>query len=273
MKKKTNVCVLASTSAGNCTAIWNDSGTSILVDCGMGISYTEETLARLKLSLQNLSAVFITHCHGDHVNRSTLKRLIDHHVPVYCSVKAAKALKKTHPFLSDKDCSFIAFSKDRGDCTGFSYRSFSVPHDSKGGCVGYSFILHHGAGSNKISIATDIGFAEPGHVGHFADSDIIIIESNHDVTMLKDSKRPQWLKDRIVKTGHLSNDQSADFIFEVLAASQTPPSAIVLAHISQECNTNAHAKTRMHEMIRLANKMNIDVVETFKEKPSIVVSV
>jgi phosphoribosyl 1,2-cyclic phosphodiesterase len=271
--KKTNVCVLASTSAGNCTAIWNDGGTSILVDCGTGISYTEEALARLGLSLQDLSAVFITHCHGDHINRSTLKRLTDHQVPVYCNAKAAKVLKKIHPFLSGKDSSLVAYSKDMGDCEGFSYRSFCVPHDSKGGCFGYSFFLPDSAETIKISIATDIGFIEPGHVDHFADSNIIIIESNHDVTMLKDSKRPQWLKDRIIQTGHLSNDQSADFIFEVLAASQTQPSAVVLAHISQECNTNAHAKTRMREMIRLANRKNIDVVETFKERPSIVVSV
>jgi phosphoribosyl 1,2-cyclic phosphodiesterase len=272
MNNKTNVCVLASTSAGNCTAIWNDD-VSMLVDCGMGITYTEEALCSLGLCLADLSAVFITHCHSDHVNRCTLKRLIDHRVPVYCSSKAAKVLKKAHPFLTDRNSSFIAFAKDNGDCTGFSYRSFCVPHDSKGGCVGYSFFLHHGAGANKISIATDIGFVEPGHIDHFADSNIIVIESNHDVTMLKESRRPQWLKDRITKTGHLSNDQSADFMLDVLAASRILPSAIVLAHISQECNTNSHAKARMREMMVLANRKNINVIETFREKPSIVVSV
>jgi phosphoribosyl 1,2-cyclic phosphodiesterase len=273
MSTRTNVCVLASTSAGNCTAIWNDSGTSILVDCGTGISYTEEALARLELSLQDLSAVFITHCHTDHVNRPTLKRLIDLQVPVYCNAKAARVLKKSHPFLSDKNSSLVAFSKDNGEGSGFSYRSFCVPHDSKGGCFGYSFFLGHAAGTHKITIATDIGFTEPGHVDQFADSNIIIIESNHDVTMLKESKRPQWLKDRILQTGHLSNDQSADFIFEVLAASQTLPSAVVLAHISQECNTNGHAKECMRNMMGRANRKNIGIVETFKEKPSIVVSV
>jgi hypothetical protein len=59
----------------------------------------------------------------------------------------------------------------------------------------------------------------------------------------------------------------------VLGASRILPSAIVLAHISQECNTNSHAKARMREMMVLANRNNIGVVETFKEKPSIVVSV
>ena len=272
MKQKTNVCVLASTSSGNCTLIWNDS-VSILVDCGMGISYTEESLARLGHSLQDLSATFITHSHGDHVNRSTLKRLIDHKVPVFCNVKVAKVLKKAHPFLLEKTASLNAFSNNRGDLDGFSYTSFCVPHDSRGGCFGYSFFLQRNGKPCKISIATDIGFIELDHIAHFADSDIIIIESNHDVDMLKNSKRPQWLKDRILETGHLSNDQSADFIQSVLAASLTMPSAIILTHISQECNTNHHAQSRMREAIRLAEKKNISVVETFKEKPSIVVSV
>jgi phosphoribosyl 1,2-cyclic phosphodiesterase len=272
MKNKTNVCVLASTSAGNCTVIWNDS-VSILVDCGTGVSYTEESLARLGLSLQDMSAAFITHCHSDHVKGSTLKRLIEHRVPVYCHTKVARALKNSHSFLSEKNSSFIAFSKEKDDCKGFSYKSFCVPHDSTGGCYGYSFFLEHACGTDKISIATDIGFTEPGHILHFADSDVIVIESNHDVTMLKESPRPQWLKDRIVKTGHLSNDQCAEFMQKVLAASKTLPIAIVLAHISQECNTNSHAKTRMCDMIGLADSKTIAVIETFKEKPSIVVSV
>ena len=108
---------------------------------------------------------------------------------------------------------------------------------------------------------------------YFADSDIIIIESNHDVAMLAGSARPKWLKDRIIKTGHLSNDQCSAFMQEVLAASENLPAAIVLAHISQECNTNRHARDAIRSMLAIADKSHIDVVETFKDRPSIVVSV
>lgn len=272
MKQKTNVCVLASTSGGNCTAIWNDT-LSILVDCGTNLSYTEDTLASLGLSLQKLSAVFITHSHGDHVNRSTLKKAVEYRVPVYCHEKVAKAVKKAHPFLHDKTSLLVAYEEGKGCCEGFDYHSFSVPHDSNGGCFGYSFFLTHATGMHKISIATDIAFTGPGLVPHFANSDIIIIESNHDVTLLAESSRPQWLKDRIVQCGHLSNDQCGEFIQEVLAASKNLPAAIVLAHISQECNTNAHAKNRMHETLAIVKLQHIAVVETHREKPSIVVSV
>jgi phosphoribosyl 1,2-cyclic phosphodiesterase len=272
MKQETKVCVLASTSAGNCTVLWNDT-VSVLVDCGTGVSYTEDALANLGLSLQRLSAVFITHSHGDHVNGCTLKRLAEHRVPIYCNVKVAKALKNIHPFLLDKACPLFAFSKGNGLCEGFSFTSFSVPHDSRGGCFGYSFFLRHSSGTHKISIATDIGFAEPGLIPLFADSNVIIIESNHDVTMLAESSRPQWLKDRIVKTGHLSNEQCSAFIQDVLAASTELPAAIVLAHISQECNTNMRAKGCMNDMLAAADRKHIAVVETYREKPSVVVCV
>ncbi|MCU0609529.1 MAG: MBL fold metallo-hydrolase [Chitinispirillaceae bacterium] len=271
MSLKTKVCVLASTSSGNCTVIWNDT-VSLLVDCGTSLSYTEQSLENLGLSLKKLSGVFITHCHSDHVNPFTLKKLLQHRVPVYCNVKVANALKKIHPHLHDKPSSFTPFT-EAIPCEGFSFSPFGVPHDSRGGCFGYSFFLPNSSATHKISIATDIGFTEPGLVAHFADSDIIVIESNHDVTLLAESSRPQWLKDRIVKTGHLSNDQCGEFIAGVLAASVNLPAAIVLAHISQECNTNSHATTCMRETLAIAKRPHITVVETFREKPSLVVSV
>jgi phosphoribosyl 1,2-cyclic phosphodiesterase len=272
MTQKTHVCVLASTSSGNCTVIWNDR-ISILVDCGVGVTYTSEVLATLGLSLSQLSAVFITHCHGDHVNRYTLKNIVDYRVPIYCHATVAKVLKRIHPILHEKIGSLVAYTEGKNVCDGLSFSPFSVPHDSDGGCFGYSFFMESSTATHKISIATDIGFTEPGLAVRFANSDIIIIESNHDVRMLTESPRPQWLKDRIVKTGHLSNDQCSDFMQEVLAASTNFPAAIVLAHISQECNTNSHAKTSMHTMLSIAKKQHIAIVETFKEKPSAVVSV
>jgi phosphoribosyl 1,2-cyclic phosphodiesterase len=274
MTQKTNVCVLASTSAGNCTAIWNNR-ISLLVDCGTTVSYTESALAVLGLSLKKLSGVFITHSHGDHVNQFTINRLVEHNIPVITHEKIAKVLKKKFPHLHDKKSAMHPFTKGTIACDGFSFVPFPVPHDSNGGCFGYSFFMEHkdGPGGHKITIATDLGSAGPELVAHFADSDIIVIESNHDVTMLKESPRPQWLKDRIIQTGHLSNDECGAFINRVLAASKNLPVAIVLAHISQECNTNTTATGCMGEILAIAKKAHIAVVESFKEKPSVVVSV
>jgi len=185
----------------------------------------------------------------------------------------AKVLKKKHPHLRDKKGQVVAYTDEKGESTGFRYVAFGVPHDSNGGCFGYSFFLDHATGPRKITIATDIGFVEPGHTAHFADSDIIIIESNHDVKMLADSPRPRWLKDRITNEGHLSNDQAGEFIAGVIGASANLPAAIVLAHISQECNTNARARERMRCALEAVHKPDILIVETYKEKISAVVSV
>jgi phosphoribosyl 1,2-cyclic phosphodiesterase len=271
MSDKTHVCVLASTSSGNCTVIWNDR-VSFLVDCGTSASYTEVELSALGLSFRGLSAVFITHCHGDHVNRGAINRLVEYGIPVHCHADVAKVLKKTFPALMEKKNAVIAYTKGNGVCKGFSFTPFGVPHDSKGGCFGYSFFLEHAEGTHKISIATDIGCTEPDHVARFADSDIIVIESNHDVKMLTASRRPQWLKDRIVKIGHLSNDQCGAFMQKVIAVSKNMPAAIVLAHISQECNTNDLAKVSMHESLAVMQQSSVAIVETYREKPSIVVS-
>ena len=264
--------MLASTSAGNCTVVWNDR-VSFLVDCGASVSYTETALAGLGLSLSELSAVFITHSHGDHVNNHTVSKLAALNVPIIAHEKVAMVLRKKFPHLRDKKSSIAAYTGGTTVSNGFSFTPFPVPHDANGGCFGYSFLLEHAAGEHKVSIATDLGAALPDLVSCFADSDIIVIESNHDVTMLAESLRPQWLKDRIIQTGHLSNDECCAFISQVIAASIKFPAAIVLAHISQECNTNSHATGCMRDMLALTQKSHIAVVETFKENPSVVVSV
>jgi phosphoribosyl 1,2-cyclic phosphodiesterase len=90
-------------------------------------------------------------------------------------------------------------------------------------------------------VATDVGYTGDGLRSRFIDADVIVFESNHDPVMLENSGRPPWLKERIKQIGHLSNQQCAGFLKEVFHHSTRPPAAVVLAHISQTCNTNALA--------------------------------
>ena len=105
----------------------------------------------------------------------------------------------------------------------------------------------------------------------FADSDAIVIESNHDPDMLEKSGRPEWLRRRIREIGHLSNEQSARFVLEVMKKSTRPPGTLVLAHISQQCNTNALAVACMEDSLACEGFAGISVVPTHKAKPSRVV--
>jgi hypothetical protein len=122
-----------------------------------------------------------------------------------------------------------------------------------------------------MSIATDLGFPEAHLVSHFAGSHAVVIESNHDPEMLERSGRPAWLKRRIRERGHLANGQCADFIANVLEASRELPQAVVVAHISQDCNTNALAVGCTRKMITERGFGEVPVLETHAGRPGAVV--
>ena len=229
------VRVLGSSSAGNATLVWNDEG-AVMIDCGFGPRYLEKSLRQLGLGFSSLTACLFTHVHSDHVNELTVGALTDAGVRMLCPAPIRRHLLRIYPALrrTAEEGLFHAFRNGEATAGSFGLETFEVPHDSPGGCFGFSVY----AGDTKATMATDLGFSEEPLVDRFADSSVIVIESNHDPDMLQNSGRPEWLKRRIRERGHLSNQQCAEFITQVVRRSRTLPRAIVLAHISQECNTN-----------------------------------
>jgi phosphoribosyl 1,2-cyclic phosphodiesterase len=148
----------------------------------------------------------------------------------------------------------------------FGVEAFEVPHDSPGGCFGYVLT----DGGSRVTFATDVGFPQERLVEHFAGSGTIVIESNHDPDMLERSGRPEWLKRRIRERGHLSNDQCAELLTAVLRRTTVLPAAVILAHISQECNTNPLAMRTATDALARESAGGVTVVETFKDRPSAV---
>ena len=110
-------------------------------------------------------------------------------------------------------------------------------------------------------------------VGHIANSNVIVIESNYDVDMLENSRRPVWLKRRIQETGHLSNDQCAESLLQIIDQSKTLPKSIALAHISQECNTNALALECTEMALGGRGIRGINVSETHPHRPGRTITV
>lgn len=260
---------LGSSSAGNCTLIRNGSH-SLLIDCGFSNAYTRSMLGRHNMNYSHISGLLLTHLHGDHINKWTLKALIENRVPVFCSTEVAKILAQKFDFISQSGRTGIIHpvSEDILSIAGFKVMGFPVIHDSDGGCFGYSIFQGGNGDQKKITIATDLGEAENGLDEKFADSDVIIIESNHDEEMLENSGRPYILIQRIKKTGHLSNKQCSEFILKVLKKSIKPPSHIMLAHISGQCNTNELAVSSITNTLADNNYPAIEIVETFKDSPS-----
>ena len=276
----TNACyrmhlaVLGSSSAGNCTVVWNTSS-SLLVDCGFPLPFIRRGLEGLGPGIPPLAGILITHLHGDHVHPLTLEHFLTNAVPVYLSRRTCRLLRRRLPALS------LAGGRNlvnEAPATGievgtFEVSAFPVPHDAPGGCSGFSIRSGSGTARRRLVIATDLGYVEDGLLERFLDAHVIMIESNHDPCMLETSGRPAWLKRRIKEIGHLSNPQCADLVGAVMERSGRLPHTVVLAHISQECNTAELAVETMRSHLHARGFLHAAVVPTHQYRTSEVVVV
>jgi len=220
------VCVLASSSAGNSTFIATER-TRILVDAGLS---RKEILARLTAIGEDgelLDAILVTHEHTDHVAglvpmaRCAGRR----NIPVYLTTLTSPAIPwgEYTPALErfQAGSSFTV-----GD---IEVDSFTVPHDAADP-VAFSFRTQ----GIKISQVTDLGYLPDSIKVHVAGSDLLILESNHDLDMLKVGPYPWSVKQRVMgRNGHLSNDVVSNFIRNDL---DTRTSTLILGHISEHNN-------------------------------------
>lgn len=265
------IWVLTSGSSGNCILLWNARG-ALMVDCGLGPRSTQPYLEGAGLGWRGLDGVLLTHLHGDHLRGPTLGKIMREGVPLHCHQGVVRHLSRRRSPLSYlvNPGLLRPFSKGMFRIGPFRVSPFPVPHDAPGGCWGFSIFARTGTGIKKVSIATDIGQYDQALVRRFADSDVVIIESNYDDSMLEETNRPLWLKQRIRKV-HFSNDQCAGFVAEVLARSRRQPQVVVQAHVSQESNSVAEAARRLGE--RLGRGHGIRLVETFHRRESELIAI
>ncbi len=264
--KKISLVSFASSSSGNCTYVWNEC-TSLLLDCGLYPGLIRQHIKSMGSSINKLSGVLLTHVHTDHVNYSSLKVLLETGISVYCSEQVKEALLKKYTICRNPSNEKLikAFRDNWFAINSLLIRGFEVPHDSEGGCYGFNIVFENGSTEKKISIATDLGFPESGLTEKFVDSDIIMIESNHDLNMLENSNRHYLLKKRIREVGHLSNVECAMFVIEILKNSAKLPEVIILAHLSQECNTNEIAESTLRKALSENNYGQVKVQMSFKD--------
>ena len=143
---------------------------------------------------------------------------------------------------------------------GFSVLPFAVQHDAVEP-VGYVITCQ----SRKIGIVTDLG--RPGQMTEFQlrSCDTLAIESNHDLNMLAASKRPWYLKQRILgPQGHLSNLQSQELLGKILSSNTRN---VLLMHISQECNTHELAETLARQKLQNLGRHDVNLQAASQDKP------
>ena len=225
------VSVLASGSRGN-SAVIESSRARLLVDAGVSC---RETFKRLKLGglePRSLSAILITHEHSDHVyGLATLAKKLD--IPVFMTGGTHQAWARS---LRDDSGQLPTLAKLEIFSAGRQFQiaditvmPFTIPHDAADP-VGFTF---HAEGA-KIAFATDLGYMPASVRDHLRRCDVLILESNHDVEMLRVGPYPWSVNQRVMsRVGHLSNDALAQFFAEDYDGGA---SHIVLAHLSEQNN-------------------------------------
>ena len=201
---------LASSSAGNAALVCHND-THLLIDAGISCRRITQSLAVLNLTLDDLDGILITHEHIDHV-RGLVTLAKKCPAPLYATFGTAAATGKEFTIKN------------------LHIRSFRTSHDAKES-VGYR--IESDAGS--LAVLTDTGFVTDEAHDAALGADMLLLESNHDVVMLKNGGYPYYLKQRILSEyGHLSNDAAAEFAIECVRAGT---SDILLAHLSDENNS------------------------------------
>jgi phosphoribosyl 1,2-cyclic phosphodiesterase len=226
-----SVSVLASGSRGN-SAVVSSARAKILVDAGISCRETVKRMRAAGDDPRALSAILITHEHTDHVyGLAVLARKFQ--VPVFMTEATHRAWARSLrddagecPQLTRLEIFPAGRSFQVGD---IGVTPFTIPHDAADP-VGLTFR----AEGIKVGIATDLGYMPPNVCDHLRGCDVLVIESNHDLEMLRVGPYPWSVKQRVGSpTGHLSNDKLAKFFRTEYDGNA---SYIVLAHISEQNN-------------------------------------
>jgi phosphoribosyl 1,2-cyclic phosphodiesterase len=207
--------------------------TRILIDAGLSRRELARRLAAVGEDIDQLDAVLVTHEHCDHVaGLAALARKAPRRLPIYVTKGCAESLDwgeagETRPDWQPTLEIFQAGTRfPVGD---FEVASFTIPHDAMDP-VGYTVE----AEGIKIALATDLGYVTDSLRVHLRGSTVVVLESNHDLEMLRVGPYPWPVKQRVMsRRGHLSNEVAAEFLAQDLDNSvQT----VILGHISEHNN-------------------------------------
>jgi len=220
-----DITTFASGSTGNCTLV-SSMGTNILIDAGISMRRIKNALGAVNLAPSDISGIFITHEHNDHI--SGLEMMCKYYeLPVFAPPAVANHLRLSKPRTDELICEI--WPGTDYDIGSLSFRAFNTPHDTPQS-VGYRI-----CGDGVLGYCTDLGHVNSEIYENLFDADICLLESNHDVDMLRYGSYPAFLKRRVLSDkGHLSNDCCAQTASRLLTEGRLK--SLILAHLSRENN-------------------------------------
>ncbi len=233
------ICPLFSGSTGNSTYIGTKSG-GILIDAGASCKSIRTALQSINTDLNEIKAVAVTHCHDDHIKglRVVLKQtgacLLATEKTVETLIEKGCVLSETKIIITDSSPVMV---------DDMELSSFATSHDSVGSC-GYTVGFSDG---KRFSLCTDTGVLTDEIRAAITGSDVVLLESNHDIDMLKKGPYPPFLKVRILSDkGHISNSVCAG---EVLRLFKNGTTRFILGHLSLNNNTQLIARSTSESVL------------------------
>ncbi len=257
-------CVLASGSTGNASIVANDE-VSLLIDVGLSTKKLELMMESREWHPSKLEAILVTHEHSDHIKGlSVMAR--KYKLPVYANANTWKAIERHMEGVADEQrCVMETGSTVEFGC--MKVESFAISHDAAEP-VGYCFT----DGPLKVSFATDLGYMSEKVKDKIIDSDVLILESNHDVDMLRVGRYPWNIKRRILSDiGHLSNEAAGEALSDMVIAGKLR--RVYLAHLSREHNVMDLAKLTVHSVLEekgySLQDRKVRLMETYYDRPTL----
>lgn len=221
---KLKFCSLYSGSSGNCQYIKTEN-TTILVDAGLSGKKIQQEIVNIGEDPKKIDALFITHEHSDHIQGAgIISRRFD--VPIYANAKTWEAMSSVIGEIKSHNIRIMDDIVEVGD---LAVKSFDISHDAAHP-VGYNIFYNN----KKISLVTDTGCVNDNITNSIMDSDLLLVESNHDEDMVLIGPYPWPLKRRVLgEFGHMSNDTAGHLISKVV---KRGTEIVLLGHLSKENN-------------------------------------
>ena len=251
---------IISGSSGNASLL-TDGKTNILIDCGTSGKRATEALESLSVPASRLNAIIISHEHIDHTKGAGILAR-KYNIPIY----ATNGTHTKSDFGKLDDSLIHEISPDvTYDISGIGITPFAIPHDASEPC---GFILTDG--HKKFATATDIGIMTDAILSRISGCDSVLLESNHDIDMLRFGEYPYALKQRILSdVGHLSNKAAAAAAFELV---KRGTKHLMLGHLSDKNNLPYVAQMETYNLltdngVNVGSDVTLQVAERYKITP------
>lgn len=199
------------------------------MDVGISRKRTMQALNGIGLDMKDIDGIFLTHEHVDHVTGLPVIAKYSE-MPIYATKGTIEALKRSSKCCNIDPARFVCVRADEPVTVGdLKVNPMRISHDAAEP-VGYRIY----EGKKKACVCTDLGCYTDYTMDCLKDSDVLLIESNHDVNMLQVGNYPYMLKQRILgDRGHLSNTSSGQLLSRIL---NDHLKGIFLGHLSKENN-------------------------------------